>query len=178
MNSRNKSRYLSSLFITEGDSASGSLTKSRDVQTQAVFSLRGKPLNCFGLSKKIVYENEEFCLLQQALDIEKSVDNLRYNKIILATDSDVDGMHIRLLLSTFFLQFFPQLVTRGHLYILQTPLFRVRNKKRLFIVMMREKKESLSVMENNPEITRFKGLGEISPMNLSLLLVMVFVCKE
>ncbi len=154
----------SSIFITEGDSASGSITKSRDVNTQAVFSLRGKPLNSYGLSKKIVYENEEFNLLQAALNIEDGLDGLRYNKVIVATDADVDGMHIRLLLITFFLQFFPNLVKKGHVYILQTPLFRVRNKKETAYCYTEE--ERLSAIERlgpNPEITRFKGLGEISP---------------
>lgn len=154
----------STLFITEGDSASGSITKSRDVNTQAVFSLRGKPLNSYGLTKKIVYENEEFNLLQAALNIEEDVDNVRYNRVVVATDADVDGMHIRLLLMTFFLQFFPDLIRRGHLFILQTPLFRVRNKKQTFYCYSEE--ERLSAIEKvgaNPEITRFKGLGEISP---------------
>ena len=154
----------SSIFITEGDSASGSITKSRDVNTQAVFSLRGKPLNSYGLSKKIVYENEEFNLLQAALNIEDGLDGLRYNKVIVATDADVDGMHIRLLLITFFLQFFPNLVKKGHVYILQTPLFRVRNKKETAYCYTEE--ERLSAIDRlgpNPEITRFKGLGEISP---------------
>lgn len=154
----------STLFITEGDSASGSITKSRDVNTQAVFSLRGKPLNSFGLSKKIVYENEEFNLIQAALDIEDGIDNLRYNKIVVATDADVDGMHIRLLLLTFFLQFFPDLVKNGHVYILQTPLFRVRNKKEtIYCYSETEKQEAINKLGKNPEITRFKGLGEISP---------------
>lgn len=154
----------SMLFITEGDSASGSITKSRDVQTQAVFSLRGKPLNCFGLTKKVVYENEEFNLLQHALNIEDGMDGLRYSKIIIATDADVDGMHIRLLMLTFFLQFFPDLVKRGHLYILETPLFRVRNKKEtLYCYSEEEKKAALEKLGANAEITRFKGLGEISP---------------
>lgn len=154
----------STLFITEGDSASGSITKSRDVNTQAVFSLKGKPLNSYGLTKKIVYENEEFNLLQAALNIEEDIDNVRYNKVVIATDADVDGMHIRLLLITFFLQFFPDLIRRGHLFILQTPLFRVRNKKITFYCYNEE--ERLSAIEKvgaNPEITRFKGLGEISP---------------
>ncbi|MDD2798457.1 MAG: DNA topoisomerase IV subunit B [Bacteroidales bacterium] len=153
-----------SIFITEGDSASGSITKSRDVETQAVFSLKGKPLNTFGLTKKIVYENEEFNLLQSALNIEEGLEGLRYNKVIIATDADVDGMHIRLLLITFFLNFFPDLIKKGHVYILQTPLFRVRNKKETFYCYSEE--ERLSAMEKvgaNPEITRFKGLGEISP---------------
>ena len=153
----------STLFITEGDSASGSITKSRDVKSQAVFSLRGKPLNCHGLTKKVVYENEEFNLLQSALNIEESLDGLRYNNIVVATDADVDGMHIRLLLVTFFLQFFPELVTNGHLYILQTPLFRVRNKKETRYCYSEE--ERILAMEElkGHEITRFKGLGEISP---------------
>ena len=157
-------RLESSLFITEGDSASGSITKARDINTQAVFSLKGKPLNSFGLSKKIVYENEEFNLLQDALNIEDGLDNLRYNNIIIATDADVDGMHIRLLLITFFLQFFPELIKKGHLYILQTPLFRVRNKKEtLYCYDETEKQSAITKLGANPEITRFKGLGEISP---------------
>ena len=157
-------RLDSTLFITEGDSASGSITKSRDVNTQAVFSLRGKPLNSFGMSKKIVYENEEFNLLQAALNIEESLENLRYNNIVIATDADVDGMHIRLLLITFFLQFFPELIKEGHLYILQTPLFRVRNKKEtIYCYNEDERKEALVKLKGKPEITRFKGLGEISP---------------
>jgi len=152
------------LFITEGDSASGSITKSRNVETQAVFSLRGKPLNCFGLTKKVVYENEEFNLLQHALNIEDDLENLRYRKIIIATDADVDGMHIRLLMLTFFLQFFPELVKQGHVYILETPLFRVRNKQKTFYCYNEEeKKEAVRELGSNPEITRFKGLGEISP---------------
>ncbi|MBN2615179.1 MAG: type IIA DNA topoisomerase subunit B [Bacteroidales bacterium] len=154
----------STLFITEGDSASGSITKSRNVQTQAVFSLRGKPLNCYGLSKKIVYQNEEFNLLQAALNIDESMENLRYNYIVIATDADVDGMHIRMLLLTFFLQFYPDLVKGGHLYILQTPLFRVRNKKEtLYCYSETERIEAIKKLGPNPEITRFKGLGEISP---------------
>ena len=177
----------SSIFITEGDSASGSITKSRDVNTQAVFSLRGKPLNTFGLTKKVVYENEEFNLLQAALDIEESLDTLRYNKVIVATDADVDGMHIRLLIITFFLQFFPELIKKGHVYVLQTPLFRVRNrrtkiknkqvvtdadakpgaKKTDFITRYcyseEERLSAISDLGPDPEITRFKGLGEISP---------------
>ncbi len=154
----------SMLFITEGDSASGSITKSRDVQIQAVFSLRGKPLNCFGLTKKVVYENEEFNLLQHALNIEDGLDGLRYRKIIIATDADVDGMHIRLLLLTFFLQFFPDLVKRGHIYILETPLFRVRNKKEtIYCYSQQEKVGAIKSLGSNAEITRFKGLGEISP---------------
>ncbi len=152
------------LFITEGDSASGSITKSRDVNTQAVFSLKGKPLNCYGLSKKIVYENEEFNLLQAALNIEESLEDLRYNNIVIATDADVDGMHIRLLLITFFLQFFPELIKEGHLYILQTPLFRVRNKKKtIYCYTEQERLNALEELKPKPEITRFKGLGEISP---------------
>ena len=174
----------SCIFITEGDSASGSITKSRDVNTQAVFSLRGKPLNCFGLTKKVVYENEEFNLLQAALNIEEGLDDLRYNKIIVATDADVDGMHIRLLMMTFFLQFFPELVRKGHVYILQTPLFRVRNKRRkkktaagqvegvvtekgefetIYCYSDEERRVAIEKLSPNPEITRFKGLGEISP---------------
>ena len=152
------------LFITEGDSASGSITKSRDVNTQAVFSLKGKPLNCYGLTKKIVYENEEFNLLQAALNIEESIADLRYNNIVIATDADVDGMHIRLLLITFFLQFFPELIREGHLYILQTPLFRVRNKKEtIYCYNDQERLQAINKLKHNPEITRFKGLGEISP---------------
>ncbi|GLB51923.1 DNA topoisomerase (ATP-hydrolyzing) [Neptunitalea chrysea] len=160
-----KDRYLeSTLFITEGDSASGSITKSRDVNTQAVFSLRGKPLNTYGMSKKIVYENEEFNLLQAALNIEESMEDLRYNNIVIATDADVDGMHIRLLLITFFLQFFPEIIKEGHLYILQTPLFRVRNKKETYYCYSEEEKqEAMNKLRGKPEITRFKGLGEISP---------------
>ncbi|MEO2060827.1 MULTISPECIES: DNA topoisomerase IV subunit B [Mesonia] len=160
-----KERNLeTTLFITEGDSASGSITKSRDVNTQAVFSLKGKPLNSFGLSKKIVYENEEFNLLQAALNIEDSIDDLRYNNIVIATDADVDGMHIRLLLITFFLQFFPELIKKGHLYILQTPLFRVRNKKEtIYCYSEKEKQDAIRKLTGKPEITRFKGLGEISP---------------
>ena len=154
----------SMIFITEGDSASGSITKSRDVQTQAVFSLRGKPFNCFGHTKKIVYENEEFNLLQHALNIEDGLDGLRYNKIIIATDADVDGMHIRLLLLTYFLQFFPDLVKMGHVYILETPLFRVRNKKKTFYCYDdEERNKAIEKIGKNAEITRFKGLGEISP---------------
>ena len=156
-------RLDSTLFITEGDSASGSITKSRDVNTQAVFSLRGKPLNSFGMSKKIVYENEEFNLLQAALNIEDSLEDLRYNNIVIATDADVDGMHIRLLLITFFLQFFPELIKEGHLYILQTPLFRVRDKKETFYCYSEiERKEAIEKIKGKSEITRFKGLGEIS----------------
>ena len=157
-------RLESTLFITEGDSASGSITKSRDVNTQAVFSLRGKPLNSFGMSKKIVYENEEFNLLQAALNIEDSLEDLRYNNIVIATDADVDGMHIRLLLITFFLQFFPELIKEGHLYILQTPLFRVRDKKKTFYCYSeQERRDAIEKLNGKPEITRFKGLGEISP---------------
>ena len=157
-------RLESTLFITEGDSASGSITKSRDVNTQAVFSLRGKPLNSYGMSKKIVYENEEFNLLQAALNIEDSIENLRYNNIVIATDADVDGMHIRLLLITFFLQFFPELIRSGHLYILQTPLFRVRNKREtIYCYSDSERINAIEKLQPNPEITRFKGLGEISP---------------
>lgn len=154
----------STIFITEGDSASGSITKSRSVETQAVFSLRGKPLNCFGLTKKVVYENEEFNLLQHALNIEEGLDGLRYNNIVIATDADVDGMHIRLLIMTFFLQFFPDLVKKEHVHILQTPLFRVRNKqKTIYCYSEEEKQAAVKELGNKPEITRFKGLGEISP---------------
>lgn len=154
----------STIFITEGDSASGSITKSRDVETQAVFSLKGKPLNCYGMTKKVVYENEEFNLLQAALNIENSLEELRYNHVVIATDADVDGMHIRLLLITFFLQFFPDLIKNGHLYILQTPLFRVRNKKETrYCYTEEERVKALNELGKNPEITRFKGLGEISP---------------
>jgi topoisomerase-4 subunit B len=161
---KNPRNLESTLFITEGDSASGSITKSRDVNTQAVFSLRGKPLNSYGMSKKIVYENEEFNLLQAALDIEDGLDKLRYNNIVIATDADVDGMHIRLLLITFFLQFFPELIKEGHLYILQTPLFRVRNKKEtIYCYSEEERKDAIEKLKPKPEITRFKGLGEISP---------------
>ena len=157
-------KLATTLFITEGDSASGSITKARDVETQAVFSLRGKPLNCFGLTKKVVYENEEFNLLQHALNIEDGIEDLRYNNVVIATDADVDGMHIRLLLLTFFLQFFPDLVRGGHLYILDTPLFRVRNKKEtLYCYSEEEKQAAIAKLGNKPEITRFKGLGEISP---------------
>ncbi|APQ18872.1 DNA topoisomerase IV subunit B [Maribacter hydrothermalis] len=157
-------RLESALFITEGDSASGSITKSRDVNTQAVFSLKGKPLNSYGMSKKIVYENEEFNLLQAALNIEESIEDLRYNNIIIATDADVDGMHIRLLLITFFLQFFPELIKENHLYILQTPLFRVRNKKEtIYCYSDEERQHAINKLTGKPEITRFKGLGEISP---------------
>ncbi|MBC29870.1 MAG: type IIA DNA topoisomerase subunit B [Muricauda sp.] len=161
---KNDRRLETTLFITEGDSASGSITKSRDVNTQAVFSLRGKPLNSYGMSKKVVYENEEFNLLQAALNIEESMENLRYNNIVIATDADVDGMHIRLLLITFFLQFFPELIKENHLYILQTPLFRVRNKKEtIYCYSEEEKRQAMEKLSGKPEITRFKGLGEISP---------------
>jgi topoisomerase-4 subunit B len=161
---KNELRHETTLFITEGDSASGSITKARNPFTQAVFSLRGKPLNCFNLTKKVVYENEEFNLLQHALNIEDGLDGLRYNRIVLATDADVDGMHIRLLMMTFFLQFFPDLVRNGHLYILETPLFRVRNKqKTLYCYTEQEKQKAIKQLGGNPEITRFKGLGEISP---------------
>lgn len=163
-NSNDERSLDTTLFICEGDSASGSITKTRDVNTQAVFSLKGKPLNCFGLTKKIVYENEEFNLLQSALNIEDGMDDLRYNNIVLATDADVDGMHIRLLLITFFLQFFPDLVKNGHLYILQTPLFRVRNKKEtIYCYSDEERINAINKLGPKPEITRFKGLGEISP---------------
>ena len=166
--SKKERNQESTLFITEGDSASGSITKARDVQTQAVFSLKGKPLNCFGLTKKVVYENEEFNLLQAALNIEDDLDNLRYNNVVIATDADVDGMHIRLLLITFFLQFFPDLVKRGHLYVLQTPLFRVRNKKETtYCYSENEKQDALQALGAKSEITRFKGLGEISPDEFS-----------
>jgi topoisomerase-4 subunit B len=162
--SKNPKSLESTLFITEGDSASGSITKSRDVNTQAVFSLRGKPLNSYGMSKKIVYENEEFNLLQAALNIEEDMGDLRYNNIVIATDVDVDGMHIRLLLITFFLQFFPELIKEGHLYILQTPLFRVRNKKEtIYCYSDEERRDAIEKLKPKPEITRFKGLGEISP---------------
>lgn len=161
---KNDRRLETTLFITEGDSASGSITKSRDVNTQAVFSLRGKPLNSYGMSKKVVYENEEFNLLQAALNIEDSMEDLRYNNIVIATDADVDGMHIRLLLITFFLQFFPELIKENHLYILQTPLFRVRNKKEtIYCYSEEEKRDAINKLSGKPEITRFKGLGEISP---------------
>ncbi|MCZ2130836.1 MAG: type IIA DNA topoisomerase subunit B [Bacteroidia bacterium] len=164
LSSNHTDRLNSTLFITEGDSASGSITKARDVNTQAVFSLKGKPLNSFGLSKKIVYENEEFNLLQHALDIENGIENLRYNNIVIATDADVDGMHIRLLLITFFLQFFPDIVKAGHLYILQTPLFRVRNKKEtIYCYDDQERQKAIDKLGKSVEITRFKGLGEISP---------------
>ena len=161
---KKENRVDSTLFITEGDSASGSITKTRDIKTQAVFSLRGKPLNSYGLTKKVVYENEEFNLLQAALNIETGIDDLRYNKIVIATDADVDGMHIRLLLLTFFLQFFPELVKEGHVYILETPLFRVRNKKKtIYCYSEEERRNALQEIGKSGEITRFKGLGEISP---------------
>jgi topoisomerase-4 subunit B len=161
---KQEAEALTTLFITEGDSASGSITKSRNVETEAVFSLRGKPLNCFGLKKKIVYENEELNLLQHALNIEEGIEGLRYNRVVIATDADVDGMHIRLLLLTFFLQFFPDLVRNGHVYILETPLFRVRNKKTtIYCYNEQEKQQAMRQLGRNPEITRFKGLGEISP---------------
>jgi topoisomerase-4 subunit B len=163
-NTPHKRRDESSIFITEGDSASGSITKAREVNTQAVFSLKGKPLNCFGMTKKVVYENEEFNLLQHALNIEEGIDELRYNRIILATDADVDGAHIRLLLLTFFLQFFPELVAKGHVHVLQTPLFRVRNKREThYCYSDTEKQNALQKLGKNAEVTRFKGLGEISP---------------
>lgn len=161
---KKEQREETTLFITEGDSASGSITKSRNVNTQAVFSLKGKPLNSYGLTKKVVYENEEFNLIQAALNIEDDMDDLRYNKIVIATDADVDGMHIRLLLLTFFLQFFPDLIKRGHVYVLQTPLFRVRNKKKtIYCYSEQERRDAMTELGKNPEITRFKGLGEISP---------------
>ena len=160
----NMKQLESTIFITEGDSASGSITKSRNVETQAVFSLRGKPLNCYGLTKKVVYENEEFNLLQHALNIEEGLEGLRYNNIVIATDADVDGMHIRLLIMTFFLQFFPDLVRGNHLHILQTPLFRVRNKqKTLYCYSDEERQRAIREIGAKAEITRFKGLGEISP---------------
>lgn len=159
-----ENRLRTTVFITEGDSASGSITKARDVQTQAVFSLRGKPLNCYGLTKKVVYQNEEFNLLQHALNIEDSLDDLRYNQVVIATDADVDGMHIRMLLLTFFLQFFPDLVRNGHLFVLETPLFRVRDKQKTFYCYSEtEKQNAMGKLRGKPEITRFKGLGEISP---------------
>ncbi len=164
LDTKNPDREKSTLFITEGDSASGSITKCRDVNLQAVFSLRGKPLNCFGLSRKVVYENEEFNFLQAALNIEEGIDELRYQNIVLATDADVDGMHIRLLMITFFLQFFPEVIRRGHLHVLTTPLFRVRNKKDTYYCYSEEEKlKAMSKCGKNPEMTRFKGLGEISP---------------
>jgi topoisomerase-4 subunit B len=160
---KHKRRAKTTVFITEGDSASGSITACRDVETQAVFSLRGKPLNTYGLSRKVVYENEEFALLQAALGIELQMEDLRYNQVVIATDADVDGMHIRLLLLTFFLQFFPELIREGHLFILQTPLYRVRNKKETIYCFDSEEREAaLRKLGRNPEITRFKGLGEIS----------------
>lgn len=183
--SKNPRAEESMIFLTEGDSASGSITKSRDVNTQAVFSLRGKPLNTYGLTKKVIYENEEFNLLQAALDIEESMENLRYNKVIIATDADVDGMHIRLLLITFFLQFFPDLIRQDHLYILQTPLFRVRNKKKtVYCYTEEERQKAIAELGANPEITRFKGLGEISPdefrgfINENIRLEKVRITKE
>ena len=161
---KNELAEQSMIFITEGNSASGSITKSRDVRTQAVFSLRGKPLNCYGLTKKVVYENEEFNLLQAALNIEEDMDNLRYNKVVIATDADVDGMHIRLLMMTFFLQFFPDVIRQGHLFVLQTPLFRVRNKRETrYCYSEEERQRAIAALGANAEITRFKGLGEISP---------------
>ena len=164
LNTKDKNRFKSTLFITEGDSASGSITKARDVQNQGVFSLKGKPLNSFGLTRKVVYENEEFNLIQAALGIEEDLEDLRYNQVVIATDADVDGMHIRLLLITFFLQFFPELIRQGHLFVLQTPLFRVRNKKTtLYCYDDAEREAALKTLGKNPEITRFKGLGEISP---------------
>jgi len=164
LSSKNKERFKSTLFITEGDSASGSITKARDVQFQGVFSLKGKPLNTFGLTRKVVYENEEFNLIQAALGIEEDLEDLRYNQVVIATDADVDGMHIRLLLITFFLQFFPELIRQGHLFVLQTPLFRVRNKKTtLYCYDDTERDAAIKTLGRNPEITRFKGLGEISP---------------
>ena len=163
-NSSHERRYESTIFITEGDSASGSITKSRDVSTQAVFSLRGKPLNSYGMTKKVVYENEEFNLLQAALNIEEGIENIRYRNVVIATDADVDGMHIRLLMITFFLQFFPEVLKNDHLFILQTPLFRVRNKQEtIYCYDEVEKEAAIKKLKNNPEITRFKGLGEISP---------------
>ncbi len=166
-----ENRLDSTIFITEGDSASGSITKSRNVNTQAVFSLRGKPLNTYGMTKKIVYENEEFNLLQSALNIEDSIENLRYNNVVIATDADVDGMHIRLLLITFFLQFFPELIKEGHVYILQTPLFRVRDKNEtIYCYSDEERINAINKLKNNPEITRFKGLGEISPDEFSFFI--------
>ena len=183
--SKNPRACDSMIFLTEGDSASGSITKSRDPNTQAVFSLRGKPLNTYGLTKKVIYENEEFNLLQAALDIEESMENLRYNKVIIATDADVDGMHIRLLLITFFLQFFPDLIRQDHLYILQTPLFRVRNKKQtIYCYTDEERQKAIAELGANPEITRFKGLGEISPdefrgfINEQIRLEKVRITKE
>jgi topoisomerase IV subunit B len=168
---KSENRFETTLFITEGDSASGSITKARTVETQAVFSLKGKPYNCFGKTKKLVYENEEFNLLQHALNIEDGLEGLRYNNIVIATDADVDGMHIRLLMMTFFLQFFPELVKNGHVYILQTPLFRVRNKKEtIYCYNESEKKDAIAKLGGKPEITRFKGLGEISPDEFELFI--------
>jgi topoisomerase-4 subunit B len=164
-------RLKTTLFITEGDSASGSITQSRDVETQAVFSLRGKPLNSFGLRKKVVYENEEFNLLQHALNIEEGIENLRYNRVVIATDADVDGMHIRLLVLTFFLQFFPELIKNGHVFILETPLFRVRNKKEtIYAYSENERNKAIDTLKGKPEITRFKGLGEISPHEFKMFI--------
>jgi topoisomerase-4 subunit B len=169
--SKDDKKYDTTIFITEGDSASGSITKSRDVATQAVFSLRGKPLNCFGLTKKVVYENEEFNLLQHALNIEEGIEYLRYNRVVIATDADVDGMHIRLLILTFFLQFFPDLVKNGHVYILDTPLFRVRNKqKTIYCYTDEERQKAIKEIGSKAEITRFKGLGEISPEEFGLFI--------
>ena len=163
LDSKDKRAEDSTLFIVEGDSASGSLTACRDVQTQAVFALKGKPLNTYGLTKKVIYENEEFHLLQSALNIEEGLDGLRYNRVIIATDADVDGMHIRLLLLSFFLQFFPELITNNHLFILETPLFRVRNKKQtIYCYSEQERNAAMAKLGVNPEITRFKGLGEVS----------------
>lgn len=171
LNTKHKRREETMIFITEGDSASGSITKSRDVETQAVFSLRGKPLNTYGLDKKIIYQNEEFALLQAALGIEDGIENLRYNKVIVATDADVDGMHIRLLLLTFFLQFFPELVRNGHVYILETPLFRIRDKKQtIYCYDEQERLSAMKQLNKNPEITRFKGLGEISPNEFGFMI--------
>jgi topoisomerase-4 subunit B len=168
---KDERKLETTLFITEGDSASGSITKSRNVELQAVFSLRGKPLNSYGLTKKVVYENEEFNLLQHALNIEESIEDLRYNRIVVATDADVDGMHIRLLLLTFFLQFFPDLAKNGHLYILETPLFRVRNKqKTIYCYTDQERQNAIRQLGVRPEITRFKGLGEISPEEFGLFI--------
>jgi topoisomerase-4 subunit B len=168
---KDERKFETTLFITEGDSASGSITKSRNVELQAVFSLRGKPLNSYGLTKKVVYENEEFNLLQHALNIEESIEDLRYNRIVVATDADVDGMHIRLLLLTFFLQFFPDLAKNGHLYILETPLFRVRNKqKTIYCYTDQERQDAINQLGVRPEITRFKGLGEISPEEFGLFI--------
>ncbi|MGM0649906.1 MAG: toprim domain-containing protein, partial [Bacteroidota bacterium] len=164
LNTSHEKRLESSIFITEGDSASGSITKARDVNTQAVFSLKGKPMNSFGKTKALVYENEEFNLLQAALNIEEGIENLRYRNVIIATDADVDGMHIRLLLITFFLQFFPDLIKNGNLYILQTPLFRIRDKKETkYAYTDEEKDDAVRQLKGNAEVTRFKGLGEISP---------------